>query len=126
MSTVQIVIALGDFVIGPVLGAAADAYGRKGFMLIAPAIQVSLSNDGVFSTLSTPHRLYDATKDIFKTHLRALIEMIRAGDPGRLPCRDRAPAVRARRGWCCHPARKFAATSIGIPFVRRGVVGWKQ
>jgi hypothetical protein len=60
MSTVQIVIALGDFVVGPVLGAAADAYGRKGFMLIAPAIQVSLSDDDVFSTLSTPHRLYDA------------------------------------------------------------------
>ena len=33
------VIALGDFVIGPILGAAADAFGRKGLVLIAPALQ---------------------------------------------------------------------------------------
>ena len=39
MSTIQVVIALGDFVVGPVLGAWADAYGRKGIVLIAPAIQ---------------------------------------------------------------------------------------
>lgn len=39
MSTIQVVIALGDFVIGPVLGAAADAYGRKSLVLIAPAVQ---------------------------------------------------------------------------------------
>ena len=39
MSTVQVVIALGDFVIGPILGAAADAYGRKSLVLIAPAVQ---------------------------------------------------------------------------------------
>jgi MFS family permease len=39
MSTIQVVIALGDFVIGPLLGAAADAYGRKGLVLVAPAVQ---------------------------------------------------------------------------------------
>jgi hypothetical protein len=39
MSTIQVVIALGDFVIGPVLGAWADAYGRKSIVLIAPAVQ---------------------------------------------------------------------------------------
>ena len=39
MSTIQVVIALGDFVVGPVLGAWADAYGRKGIVLLAPAIQ---------------------------------------------------------------------------------------
>jgi MFS family permease len=39
LSTVQVVIALGDFVIGPLLGAAADAYGRKWMCIIAPLVQ---------------------------------------------------------------------------------------
>jgi MFS family permease len=39
MSAIQVVIAVGDFIIGPVLGAAADAYGRKFLVLIAPAVQ---------------------------------------------------------------------------------------
>ena len=38
-AVVMIVISLGDFVIGPILGSFADAYGRKVLMLIAPAVQ---------------------------------------------------------------------------------------
>ena len=39
MSMVMIVVSLGDFVIGPLLGGVADAWGRKSLVLIAPAVQ---------------------------------------------------------------------------------------
>ena len=39
MSMVMIVISLADFVIGPLLGGIADAWGRKFLMLIAPTLQ---------------------------------------------------------------------------------------
>ena len=39
MSIIQVVIAASDFIVGPLIGAAADAYGRKALVLIAPAVQ---------------------------------------------------------------------------------------
>ena len=39
MSMIMVAVSLGDFVIGPLLGGIADAWGRKFLMLIAPAVQ---------------------------------------------------------------------------------------
>eukprot|EP01052_Picozoa_sp_SAG31_P024723 SAG31_NODE_2122_length_6404_cov_4.297383_5_plen_232_part_00 len=39
MTLISTVIAFGDFLVGPLLGAAADAFGRKALVMVAPLVQ---------------------------------------------------------------------------------------